>query len=599
MSQCKPGMGVCGVALLLASSVALAEDRPLFEKFELERLDLNPGAAGSLLIGTGELLPAGDFRFSSVAHYQHNPFVVSRSGKATPIVGSRATMHLVAAYAPFSWLELGAQLPVVMLQTGANLTEDNIAQPASRGLSTPTVSARVGLLSQQAGSWGDFALEMGVGPPVGSAPGFARDAGLRYAPRLMFGRHFGWFRVALESRFVVRPKVDSYDDQDSALARDTIGSEAQMGLALAMIGQRTRWELDLRASIPLEKQPSSVELFLGPRYLLNPSVEFFALAGLGSGTAPGTPLFRVLFGASFGRVVPPRLPDESSVTCSPELDHTAEECPDMDEDGDGVPNGQDMCDDDAGTPERQGCPWTDIDKDGIEDKLDACPAEVGVAAWKGCPMPDADKDGIEDGRDVCPSEPGPELSRGCPLKDRDHDEVEDDVDQCPDLAGPKDRQGCPESDLDRDNIPNVLDTCAKAAGPAENHGCPSHEVPLVWLTRQKIELMEKIFFVPGQPRIDSRSFPTLEWAAKVITEHPDLPLIVVGAHTDDRGSAVDNLRQSQARAEAVRQYLIQHGVAPDKLEAKGYGQSRPIDSNATSIGRENNRRIEFVIVARQ
>jgi OOP family OmpA-OmpF porin len=187
MSQCKLGRRACGVALMLASSITLAQPSSRLKSFELERMDLNPGAAGSLLLGTGELLPAGDFRFSSVAHYQHNPFVFSRGGKAIPIVGSRATLDLAAAYAPFSWLEMGVQLPVVMLQTGADLSEEGIARPASFGLSTPMASARVGLVSQQAGSWGDLSLEMGVGAPVGSAPGFARDGGLRYAPRVMIG----------------------------------------------------------------------------------------------------------------------------------------------------------------------------------------------------------------------------------------------------------------------------------------------------------------------------------------------------------------------------------------------------------------------------
>ena len=53
---------------------------------------------------------------------------------------------------------------------------------------------------------------------------------------------------------------------------------------------------------------------------------------------------------------------------------------------------------------------------------------------------------------------------------------------------------------------------------------------------------------------------------------------------------------SQARAEAVRSYLIQKGVAPARLRARGYGDSVPIDSNDTSIGRENNRRVEFIII---
>jgi OOP family OmpA-OmpF porin len=76
----------------------------------------------------------------------------------------------------------------------------------------------------------------------------------------------------------------------------------------------------------------------------------------------------------------------------------------------------------------------------------------------------------------------------------------------------------------------------------------------------------------------------------------EIPLVVVGAHTDDRGFPADNRRLSQARAEAVRQYLITKGVPAERLQAQGYGQERPIDTNATSIGRENNRRVEFLIV---
>jgi OOP family OmpA-OmpF porin len=587
----------CAVALAFTSFTVLAQEPVPLDGFELERLDLNPAATGSLVLGTGELMPAGDFRFSAVGHYQHDPFVFSRGGEARAIVGSRATMHLAAAYAPFSWLELGAQVPLVVFQRGADLSDEGFKKPASSGLATPVFSARFGLLSQLQGSWSDLALELGVGPPIGSAAGFAQDDGLRYAPRLMMGKRFGWFRVALDTRLMVRPVIGAYVDEKRNLAWDPIGNELHLGFGLATIGHRLRWELDVRGAVPLKNQQGSAELLAGPRYLVNPSLEVFALAGMGGGAAPGTPLFRVLMGAAFGKVVPPRLDGESAVNCSPALDHLPEECPDLDEDEDDVPNGVDACVDEPGTLDRLGCPLKDTDGDGIEDKLDACPSEVGVGAWQGCPMPDQDKDGIEDERDVCPSEPGPEISRGCPLKDRDKDGVEDDVDQCPDLAGPAERQGCPESDLDKDNIANVIDTCAKEAGLPDNRGCPAHEAPPVNLTRKQIELTSnKVLFVQGQPRIDPRSYQLLDWVVKVIAEHPELPLIIVGGHTDDRGTPLSLMQLSQARADSVRQYLIQKGIAPERLQARGYGQERPIDSNGTSIGRENNRRIEFIIV---
>jgi outer membrane protein OmpA-like peptidoglycan-associated protein len=587
------------IALALTSFTALAQEPSQIANFELERLDLNPAATGSLVLGTGELMPAGDFRLSAVSHYQHDPFVISRGGEVQSIVGSRATLHLAAAYAPFSWLELSAQVPMVAFQRGADLSGENFKQPGSSGLATPIVSARLGLLSQHQGSWSDLALELGVGPPIGGDSAFTRDNGLRYAPRLMMGKRFGWFRLAVDSRLMVRPGIRGYVDESRNLVWDTIDDELHVGVGLATIGHRLRWEFDVRGVVPLRNQQSSAELLLGPRYLVNPSIEVFALAGVGGGAAPGTPLFRVLVGAAFGRVIPPRLEGESAVNCSPELDHLPEECPELDEDGDGIVNGLDACVEEPGTIDRLGCPLKDTDGDGLEDKLDACPNEVGLPSWQGCPMPDQDKDGIEDERDVCPSEPGPELSRGCPLKDRDQDGVEDDVDQCPDLAGPVERQGCPESDLDKDSIPNVVDTCANEPGLADNRGCPAHEAPPVNLTRKQIELTNKVLFAQGQPHIDPRSYALLDWVVKVIAEHPELPLIVVGGHTDDRGTPQSLLQLSQARADSVRQYLIRKGIAPDRLEARGYGQERPIDSNGTSIGRENNRRIEFILVTPQ
>jgi OOP family OmpA-OmpF porin len=70
----------------------------------------------------------------------------------------------------------------------------------------------------------------------------------------------------------------------------------------------------------------------------------------------------------------------------------------------------------------------------------------------------------------------------------------------------------------------------------------------------------------------------------------------VGGHTDNVGGALKNLRLSRERAASVRQYLIERGgVEAERLEAKGYGESRPIMPNILARGRAANRRVEFVI----
>ena len=80
--------------------------------------------------------------------------------------------------------------------------------------------------------------------------------------------------------------------------------------------------------------------------------------------------------------------------------------------------------------------------------------------------------------------------------------------------------------------------------------------------------------------------------AKIMNENDDFNFIIEG-HTDNTGVAEHNLQLSQERADAIKDYLIRKGVKSKRLEAKGYGQTRPIESNDTERGREINRRVEI------
>jgi len=579
--------------LLLPGMVAFAQS-PL-RTFELERLELNPGAEGSLLVGTGEVLQRGQFRVSALGHYSHRPLLVRQNDTDRELVGVRATVHVAAAYALTNWLQVGAQLPLVALQRGEDLSALGFERPESFGLGTPTVGVRLGLLTQDVRGGLDVAVEGSVGLPVGNPAGFGSDQGWRYMPRVMAGRRFGFIRAAVDAKLMIRPRIPLTANAPNV--QGELGNELRIGAALMTTGKRLRWEFNVLGMVPLSKQPGAAELLPGVRYLVNPSLEVFALAGMGVGSAPGTPLFRVLAGGSFGSVTPRRGPGESSVNCELGLaQNKVEECPDGDEDGDSLRNAADRCPLESGPADRQGCPQKDTDIDGIEDALDACPTEQGPAARQGCPVRDQDKDDVEDDVDACPTQAGPAKSRGCPLKDQDGDGLDDDQDDCPKEFGPPERRGCPEEDSDKDGVPNRVDTCAREPGPEANLGCPEHEEPLVAITPRQLELRGKVFFEASQARIQSRSFMLLDRVAQVLREHPEIPRVVVGAHTDDRGFAEENRRLSQQRAEMVKRYLIDKGVSAERLEARGYGQERPLESNATSIGRENNRRVEFKII---
>ena len=294
----------------------------------------------------------------------------------------------------------------------------------------------------------------------------------------------------------------------------------------------------------------------------------------------------------------PRSPDKASTPPVTVAKAVSSKITRDDLDGDGISNIHDKCPRVSGDPARAGCPRTDTDSDGIEDSLDACSTDPGDAPRQGCPVRDQDSDGVEDELDSCQTKPGPAENRGCPLKDRDKDGIENDQDECPDEPGPLERLGCPEEDADKDGVPNRVDTCAQQSGAEANLGCPEHEVPLVAISPRELELRNggKVYFEASQARIQQRSFEVLDWVAKVLREHPEIPRVVVGAHTDDRGFADQNRQLSQQRAEEVRRYLIDKGVAARRLEARGFGSERPLDSNATSIGRENNRRVDFKII---
>ncbi len=70
----------------------------------------------------------------------------------------------------------------------------------------------------------------------------------------------------------------------------------------------------------------------------------------------------------------------------------------------------------------------------------------------------------------------------------------------------------------------------------------------------------------------------------------------IEGHTDSQGDDAFNLDLSQRRANSVRRYLVEQGITAERLEAVGYGETKPVDTNKTAAGRENNRRVEFTIL---
>ena len=230
----------------------------------------------------------------------------------------------------------------------------------------------------------------------------------------------------------------------------------------------------------------------------------------------------------------------------------------------------------------------DTDKDGIPDKDDACPDVAGPKEFNGCP--DTDGDGIPDKDDACPEVAGPKEFNGCP--DTDGDGIPDKDDKCPDVAGPAENGGCPWPDTDGDGVLDKDDLCPEVAGPASNKGCPE---PTTDDQKKLNQYAKTILFDTGKATIKFESAEILNQIINVLKKYPNSRFRIEG-HTDSTGKKQKNIELSQNRADAVKIYLIQGGIASNRLESQGFGPEKPIASHKNKKGRALNRRVEINLI---
>ncbi len=261
----------------------------------------------------------------------------------------------------------------------------------------------------------------------------------------------------------------------------------------------------------------------------------------------------------------------------------------IDSDGDGVPDHRDRC---PNTPagvlvDKDGCPL-DSDRDGVIDPLDKCPdTPAGVPVdVDGCPL-DSDQDGVVNSKDLCPNTPfGAEVDvNGCPF-DTDQDGVPDYRDDCPNTPYGEqvNERGC-SRDSDGDGVENSIDQCPNTFPGLEvdKVGCP---------VLNQVITLHNVHFEFNRADLLPDSRQLLNRVAKSLNDQPDLKIEVAG-HTDALGSDEYNLRLSERRAAAVRNFLVSVGVNPANVVAKGYGETVPIAENSSEEGRAKNRRVEI------
>jgi OmpA-OmpF porin, OOP family len=215
---------------------------------------------------------------------------------------------------------------------------------------------------------------------------------------------------------------------------------------------------------------------------------------------------------------------------------------------------------------------TDRDGDGIPDEVDQCPDvpedKDGFEDQDGCPDYDNDKDGIYDAQDQCPDQP----------EDRD---------------GFQDLDGCPDFDNDKDGIADSLDKCPNQPetynGYKDEDGCPDEKPEEIKQTL----ILKGVNFKTASAELLEESYYVLENVFNSLEAFSSVKIEIAG-HTDNQGGDSYNMALSYDRAKTVMNYLVQRGISPDRIVAKGYGKTRPIAPNDTPEGRAKNRRVEVV-----
>ena len=594
----------------------------------------NPGPGNYFGVGGSDVTPHLQVGFSLDVNYQHVPLLFQDdiTGEESEAVSYQATLDFLWSLGLFNILQLGVALPVVVAQDGDGISiiqeGETLAMTAIRDLRIQLKGkilgkgARGGFDSKGFG----LAIALGLSVPTGDDDNFAGDTNVTAdAPVIILDWRNDLVRVSLN--LGLRWREMSAVGYDFRLGHQLLYG---VGLAVTPLKQRLLVLAEFEGMFGFEdlsetinRVPMEARLGIGVAVDKHKDLTLIVGGAMGLGNAPTVPVFRIIGSVRYapgnkdkdGDGIMDR--DDRCIDEKEDIDEFEDDdgCPDYDNDEDGVDDMVDDCPNDAedldGFDDEDGCPEDDNDEDGIPDAEDDCPDEAeDIDEFEdddGCPENDNDGDGIADDADKCPMEKEDmdefEDDDGCPDTDNDGDGLPDSADNCPndaeDIDEFEDDDGCPDPDNDGDGVPDATDECPDEAetlnGFKDDDGCPDKGKSLVLITKDKIEITQKINFKKNSHEIKGKtSFKILDIVADVLKMNANINIEVQG-HTDDTGERDHNLELSRSRAESVMSYLVEKGIEAKRLEAKGYGPDNPIADNATKKGREENRRVEFKI----
>jgi outer membrane protein OmpA-like peptidoglycan-associated protein len=548
------------VSLLVAGVTARADHDPFARGFDAVPLKATPAQKSGIALEGAIAEPARSFRAALLFDYNRGILGLKLGNeKLGDLLPYRLDAHALFAWQLHRRLELAADVPFTLVQgDGFQLLRDALNAPdypgaagvRAQGFGDVRLQPRAFLLLPEDFPVG-LALTAEVRLPTGEGDSFLGERGMLVAPRLAVERAFGPVRVLGNLGLRLRPHaqyLNLYVGNEVTFGAGAVVDLPDLG-RLTGVQALAEMHLATPTAAPFNfRQADSLKtpwgVLGGVRARLHEGWGLELNVGRG-----------VTLDSGFGR-------EELRVLLALRYDEAF-----LDADGDGIPDKHDRC------------PQEPEDSDGFQDS-------------DGCPEPDNDGDGIPDGQDQCPNAAGPKERGGCP--DSDGDGVPDSQDLCPLKPGPKGYDGCP--DADGDEVPDNVDKCPEQLGTPEADGCPIDSPPLVVIESDRIRIKGNILFETGAANIQKQSLKLLDEVAIVLARNPELGPVLIEGHTDNVGSDTLNLNLSQKRAQSVVDYLISKGIESKRLRAKGFGESQPIATNTTALGRAKNRRVDFRLI---
>ena len=535
--------------VLLVGPASYAEPT---RNIELTVFDPTPNTAGSTFqlqnAGVGK---DGELAISTWVSYAANPLVLRTTQNDDAVVEHRTMLLVGGAYAFGGRFEAGARMPIYN-QSGLAFIPpspgvDVFSVPPASGTALGDVAVHGKALL-----WGDERMSAGLGLTV-KLP--TATEGEFAGTDMPSARALGLLTYLPSWSTAIHANVGAIVRKKAEFANIVQGSGIAWGLGYS---QRLTHSIFVAGEVFGDVIPNgqfdqmgnystqmTIEGLAGARFHASQQMSLGLAAGRGLTAGIGSPDVRVVFTFAYTPSAPP-LPAMRVAPPPPPVDLAK----------------------------------LDSDYDRFNDAVDKCPQQR------------EDKDGFQD-------------DDGCPELDNDNDKVADEKDKCidqpEDLDKFEDQDGCPELDNDKDGVADAADKCPVEAerinGNDDDDGCADKGESLVISNPDRLELMESVLFTGTA--VDKDSVNVLGQLAATLKARADILRIRITVHVQPSKSKDKDQALSDKRAGAVRDWLVGRGIDDGRIEAKGFGSSKPLVDPGKKGAAAINDRVELIILERK